>query len=132
MWNEIQPGQVLLTKGRVLRVGQRVAFTEWKQHVVESVTKVFYVVNGEKYRKEHCGKQFMRNFYFPGVDGAPDNATDPDEYKFMREKVKVIDSVGVIVHPGLHKITDINKAAELAIKLQSLLDEISQQPKCEE
>lgn len=131
MWNEIQPGQVLLTKGRVLRVGQRVAFTEWKQHVVESVTKVFYVVNGEKYRKEHCGKQFLHKFHFPGVDGAPMVATNPEEYDAMILKVKMINSLGPVVRVDLDAIADLDKAADLGIKLQSLLDEISQQPKCE-
>lgn len=129
MWNEIKPGQVLLTKNRVLRVGRRVAFTEWKEHIVESVTRVFYVVDSEKHRKDHCGKHHFSKFYFPGVDGAPDKATDPDEYESSMQKVKSIIDLGTIIHPCLEDMVDIDKAAELAIRLRNILDEIESQPK---
>lgn len=89
-------------------------------------------MNGEKYRKEHCGKQFLNNFYLPGVDGAPLTATDPEEYDAIILKVKMINSLGSVVRVDLDAIADLDKAATLAIKLQSLLDEISQQPKFEE
>lgn len=129
MWNEIQPGQILLTKHRIIRVGRRIIFTEWKQHVVDSVSKVFYVVEGEKYRKEHCGKQFMNNFYFPGVDDAPLTASATDEYEELLQKAQVISSLHNIVRVDLDNIADINKAAELAVKLKAVLDEIEAQPK---
>lgn len=130
MWDEIQPGQILLTKHRNLRIGQgRVVFTEWNQSVVESVTRVFYVVDGEKYRKDKKGKEFLRKFHFPGIDGAPMTATDPKQYEEMARRVEVINSVGTIVRPELESIADLGKAFELAVRLQDLLTEIKYQPK---
>lgn len=129
MWNEIKPGQVLLTKGRKVTIGRRVIFTEWEEHVVDSVSKVFYVVNGDKHRKDNHGKQPFLRFYFPGFDGAPEQGTDPGEYESLMSKVKAVVTLGTIIRPGLEDVLDIDKAAELAIKLKGVLGEIELQPK---
>lgn len=124
MWDNIQVGQKLLVKGAVYRIGRRVVFTEWKEYTVEKVTKGFYFVEGNKYRKDQEGKNFLHNFSFPGSDGVPDRATSESERENIVQQIKLINEVSFIGHSGVESISDINKAVELSVRLKAVLDEI--------
>lgn len=123
-FQNIQAGDKLLRKGRTIKSGIH-RMTEWEDVTVESISKVFYVVNGEKYRKEHNGKQFMCNFYFPGQDGAPENATIEGEFDEFCKKLNQLKGLD-LVRTNIETIENLDKAAELAEKLKQILKEIEE------
>lgn len=122
-FTDIQPGDILLRKGRRLTDDGNVIFQEWEEVTVESVTRVYYLVSGNKYRKDDNGKQFMSNFYFPGQDDAPEKATPEGEFGRVMELVKKCHGLE-FTNSGLKSVKNLEKRAELADKLRAVLDEI--------
>lgn len=123
-FSSIQAGDKLLKKGRTVKSGLH-SMTEWKESTVESVTKVFYVVDGEKYHKENNGKQFMCNFYFPGQDGAPENATQEGQFDEFCKKLNQLKGLE-LVRTDIERIENLDKAVELTAKLKQVLKEIEE------
>lgn len=75
-FDTLKAGDVLLVKyrqfgGRGYGAASPFRMDEWVVLVVESTTPKFYVVGGEKFRKDAGGQHFMRRHYIPGEDGAP-------------------------------------------------------------
>lgn len=122
-FEDVKAGDKLLKKGRQIYSDGKIIFQEWQELTIESVTRVYYIVDGKKYRKDSNGKEFMNNFYFPGQEGAPENATPTGEYEKMQEIIKRCG--GLSFHKtGLERISNLEKRAELADKLRSVLKEI--------
>lgn len=123
-FSNIQAGDKLLKKSRTIKSGIH-RMTEWGEVTVESVTKVFYVVNGEKYRKENNGKEFMNNFCFPGQNDAPDNATPQGQFDTFCKKLKQLEGLD-LVRTNIETIQNLDKAVEIAEKLKHILKEIEE------
>lgn len=121
-FKDIKAGDVLLRNTRRFK-SEDGMIREWEEVSVEKVTPAFYFVDGEKYRKDSEGKNFMNNFYFPGQNGAPQKATPRGEFDETMMLYKKCDGLS-FVNPRLNNVRDLKKRAELADKLLSVLDEI--------
>lgn len=120
---DIQAGDILLRKGRRLKAEGKIIIQEWEEVTVESVTRVYYIVKGEKYRKDAHGKNFMDDFYFPGQNNVPEKATPKGEFDRIITLYKKSEGLE-IVNSRLKDVENIEKRAELADKLRAVLDEI--------
>ncbi|CAH7394067.1 hypothetical protein VCHA53O466_50067 [Vibrio chagasii] len=124
-WKNIEKGTVLMMLKMVIgnstHTREKFQLPVWEKHIVESTTRVFYVVNGEKFRKENHGVQsWGKNFVFVGESYrgyvAPSEPTEQAVIDKFNEKRSLISKASII-YRKINDVDCMDVAAELSKKV---------------
>lgn len=138
-WKGIEKGTVLMSLHHVIGHNHasrpdRFTMPVWKKHIVEDTTRVFYTVDGVKYRKDQHGRSFGKSFVFVGetVRGfvAPSEETCPKLVEDFSAKVRVINRAANS-YRKVSDIKDMERAFEAAEVLLSAFDFVDEAVKAQ-
>lgn len=100
------------------------AKTQYRRVIVEKSNKVHYWVDGEKYRRDQKGKNYMITFLLPDDPDLPKENPSDEEMDTIDALFKKVLSVGMFRVNDFAKIKSLELAASLAERYVQLESEI--------
>lgn len=127
-FNTLKAGDKLMRKGRMFgRMGytrSKWFMVEWVEVFVESVSPKFYVVEGDKHRRDAGGiRNLAPSYHIPGVGDAP---TSSNSEEFSRREAlfdEMRRAPGTLTN-RLEQLATLEEAAEFATRFRQLEDEL--------
>lgn len=126
-WADLKAGDTLFYVKNKRRIFGGKTIQAWAKKTVTKVTKVFYFIGEDQFRKDKGGKEFMERLYLPGQDGAPVEVDEEKEDLKFKELCEADIKVGsgrwIINLDGL----DLFTAAKFAEELEELAKRIDEE-----